>query len=410
MNILVHDYAGHPFQVQLSRQLAQWGHQVTHVYYADDHGPKGDFERRATDAPSLRLIGVTLGRTVDQTALLGRFLRDAAYGKAVARIIADTKPSVVLSANTPSEAQDRIIKACRHHDARFVFWLQDVLSVAYAMVLTRQLGRLGAAIGRYYKWLERKQFRQSDAIIAISEDFRPIAAAGSDAGKVTVIENWGVLEDIPVRPKDNPWARERGLEGEFVFLYSGTLGRKHNPNLLVVLAETTGNRVVVAAQGVAVPDLTKASQTEWSLRTLSMLPLQPANQFPDMLGTADVLVAMIEATAGTFAVPSKILSYMCAGRPILLAAPKVNLAAETVRRADCGIVVEPDDTAGFLAAALRLRDDAALRARLGANARAYAERTFDIAAISARFETILLGRSAVPRPVAMVERPAEAVP
>ncbi len=28
MKILVHDYAGHPFQVQLSRALAQRGHQV----------------------------------------------------------------------------------------------------------------------------------------------------------------------------------------------------------------------------------------------------------------------------------------------------------------------------------------------------------------------------------------------
>ena len=49
---------------------------------------------------------------------------------------------------------------------------------------------------------------------------------------------------------------------------------------------------------------------------------------------------MIEADAGKFAVPSKVPSYMCAGRPILLAAPKENLAARTVARANAGIVVE----------------------------------------------------------------------
>ncbi|RMF52223.1 MAG: glycosyltransferase WbuB, partial [Bacteroidetes bacterium] len=32
MRILVHDYAGHPFQVQLSRALARRGHDVLHAY------------------------------------------------------------------------------------------------------------------------------------------------------------------------------------------------------------------------------------------------------------------------------------------------------------------------------------------------------------------------------------------
>ena len=32
MRILVHDYSGHPFQVELSRELARRGHEVTHSY------------------------------------------------------------------------------------------------------------------------------------------------------------------------------------------------------------------------------------------------------------------------------------------------------------------------------------------------------------------------------------------
>jgi len=31
MRLLIHDYAGHPFQVQLSRELARRGHSVTHA-------------------------------------------------------------------------------------------------------------------------------------------------------------------------------------------------------------------------------------------------------------------------------------------------------------------------------------------------------------------------------------------
>jgi glycosyltransferase involved in cell wall biosynthesis len=81
---------------------------------------------------------------------------------------------------------------------------------------------------------------------------------------------------------------------------------------------------------------------------------------------------------------------MCAGRPILLAAPKENLAARTVEKAQAGIVVDPADEAGFLSAARRLRDSPELRASLGANGRAYAERTFDMKRITDKFERVLL--------------------
>jgi colanic acid biosynthesis glycosyl transferase WcaI len=101
-----------------------------------------------------------------------------------------------------------------------------------------------------------------------------------------------------------------------------------------------------------------------------------------------VLVAVIEADAGTYSVPSKVQSYLCAGRPILLAAPSENLAARVVARENAGIVVAPDGS-DFMAAAIRLRHDNELRAEQGANGRAYAERAFDMIKIVDAFEETL---------------------
>jgi putative colanic acid biosynthesis glycosyltransferase WcaI len=199
-----------------------------------------------------------------------------------------------------------------------------------------------------------------------------------------------------VRHKDNLFSREHGLNDRFAFVYSGTLGRRHNPHLLVRLAETVapyGSIVVVVAQGVAMKQLYDAKAAR-RLDALRLLPLQPAEVLPDVLATADVLIAMIESDASTFGVPSKVPSYMCAGRPILLVAPKENLAARTVARAAAGIVVDPADEVSFLAAARRLRDDARLRAELAANGRAYAEETFDISRITDEFEAVLTGAPA----------------
>jgi glycosyltransferase involved in cell wall biosynthesis len=126
--------------------------------------------------------------------------------------------------------------------------------------------------------------------------------------------------------------------------------------------------------------------------------LQSAENLPQVLAAADVLVAMIDNEAGRFAVPSKVQSYLCAGRPILLAAPRENLAARTVVRANAGIVVEPDDTEGFLAAAAKLRADPDLRAELGSNGRAYAEHTFNLDRIADAFEAVLSGAAKTDRP------------
>jgi len=392
MKLLVHDYCGHPFQVHLSRQLAIYGHDLAHVYFADNPGPKGMLAGRPGDPPSLRFVAITLPAMVSQTNLLARRFNDVTYGRRLAQLITDLKPDAVISSNTPTEAQDAILKTCTSRNIRFIYWLQDIYSVAVSKLVTKEFGIAGRIAGRYYKRMDRRHFRASDAIVAITDDFVPLVRSwAGETANISVIENWGVLEDINVGVKDNHWARQHGLNAGFTFLYSGTLGRKHNPGLLLRLAatfEASDARVVAVAQGVGVRCLQEAKSAQ-GLGSLTLLPLQPAEDLSNVLATADILVAMIEPDAGTFAVPSKVQSYLCAGRPILLAAPKENLASRTVTIARAGIVVDPSDEAGFLTAAHRLKEDPILRQELGANARAYAEATFDIRTIANRFEALL---------------------
>jgi colanic acid biosynthesis glycosyl transferase WcaI len=101
-----------------------------------------------------------------------------------------------------------------------------------------------------------------------------------------------------------------------------------------------------------------------------------------------VTVATIEPEAGMFSVPSKVQSYFCAGRPVLLAAPPENLASDGVRNNGAGLVVDPTDQAGFLQAALRLLDDDKLRADAATKARSFALNNYDIKKVTDRFETV----------------------
>ncbi|MCP5112052.1 MAG: glycosyltransferase family 4 protein, partial [bacterium] len=114
----------------------------------------------------------------------------------------------------------------------------------------------------------------------------------------------------------------------------------------------------------------------------------PFERFPEVLASADVLTGVLEEEAGIFSVPSKVLSYLCAGRPILLAVPGVNLAARIVEGEEAGLTVPPADESAFLDAAESFFGDAERARQMAENARAYAERTFEVKAITAKFNAI----------------------
>ena len=101
-----------------------------------------------------------------------------------------------------------------------------------------------------------------------------------------------------------------------------------------------------------------------------------------------MLVAVLEPTAAKYSVPSKVLAYMTAGRPILAAIPADNLAARTISAASAGLTVDPANPSELRRLARSLIEDGDRRRRLGAAGLAYARANFEINDIAARFEQI----------------------
>jgi glycosyltransferase involved in cell wall biosynthesis len=393
MRIVVHDYVGHPFQVQLSRELAGRGHEVLHLYCSSFVTPRGELERRDDDAAGFDCRGITLSQTIPKTNFVRRFRLEAEYARALLADCSAFRPEVVLSANTPSIVQHRLARWCEGQRVRLVSWIQDIYGLAAYRLLSRKLPGLGHLVGHYFIALDKASARASDAIVVITADFRDVFTRwGVDASRIYVIHNWAPLEDMPLRPRDNAWSRTQKLSDGVRFVYSGTLAMKHNPGLLLELARMldrdSSGELVVISEGTGVEWLAQQAASE-GLRTLRCLGFQPFEALPDVLGSADVLVAILEPDAGVFSVPSKVLSYFCAGRPVLLAVPRENLAARIVVESNAGLVVEPGDIVGFCAAAKRLIESPTTRTEFGQAARRYAKAHFDIGRIGDLFEAIL---------------------
>jgi hypothetical protein len=67
MRILVHDYAGHPFQAQLSRELARRGHVVSHAFRAKPGGRSGSLTRLPADPDTLTFRPIRLSPRAAQS-------------------------------------------------------------------------------------------------------------------------------------------------------------------------------------------------------------------------------------------------------------------------------------------------------------------------------------------------------
>ena len=387
--MVVHDFSGHPFQVQLARHLATRGHTTSHLYCPSFQTPRGKVDAELENG--FESVGVVLRKPFAKYSWRRRFVHESEYGLRLARHVWQRKPDVVISANTPLVAALIFQIAMRIRRIPVVFWQQDIYSAALVGHLSRENGAVGRFVGNAFVRIEGWLLRSSSSVVVISEDFLDnLARWRVPAERIEVIENWAPLEELPVRERPNEWSRAHGIgDDDVVFLYAGTLGLKHQPSLLLDIARTFADRddvrVLVASEGLGATWLDEQREGD----EVALLPFQPFESLPDMFATADVLLVLLEPDAGVYSVPSKVLSYTCAGRSILGSMPPENLASRNITSMGIGLVAGPGDSDAFVAHARTLADDALLRRSMGDKARDYAERAFDIDSITDRFEALL---------------------
>jgi glycosyltransferase involved in cell wall biosynthesis len=399
MRLIVHDYSGHPFQVQLSRELARRGHEVRHLHCTSYTTGKGAVVVKPHDPATFQVEAIDLGEEFDKYRYVRRVRQERRYAARFREQIDLTGVDAMLCCNVPLLALDQVQRDVARAGVPFVFWQQDVYSLAMRDA-AQQVPLVGGPLGQRFVRIEQRILRESQAVVTISPDFVELLLEwGVAPERLHVVENWAPLEDLPVVPQSNDWAAGHDLGARPVVLYAGTLGMKHDPSLLITLAEALGGDadLVVVSEGQGADWLRREAAAR-RIEHLRLLPFQPMEALPKVLATADVLVALLEPGAGAFSVPSKVLTYHCAGRALLAAVPSENLAARIIHRAGSGVVVAPGDHAALTRAARDLVEDPDLRTRLGAAGREYAEATFDIERIGDRFEQVLADAGAAGAP------------
>ena len=369
MKILVNDYSGHPFLFELSQHLSK-KYKIIHSYAQYFETPKANFNEKS-QCKNLKIVAIKIKQKFKKDNFFSRRSNDVFYGKKIINLIEDQKPKIIICAQVPLDPLYEIIKYCKSNKIKTVFWMQDVYSVAISKILNKKIPLIGRLIGKYYFYLEKKCEHLSDKIIVISPDFKKFLDKES-LSKTKVIENWSPF----IKPKVSKiqyYKRKLNPLNKFCFIYSGTLGYKHNPELFIKIAEKFPNSIIiVSSKGKFALKLKKISQRK--LLNIKVIDWIDYKHLSSFLSIADVFIVTLDSNASAFSVPSKIYAYLTLGKPILASMPFENLGSKKIKKIKVGYVSKPENIKAFLSYSEKIVKSKNLRLQLSKNSKNYSKK------------------------------------
>lgn len=370
---------GH-MMLELARSLVQHGHQVTVITGFPNH-PEGrvfgGYSKRLIlkeEIDSIQVWRVWLATSPKRTKL-NRMLTFLSFTVSSSLVfLFAAKCDIVFAVLQPLSVGPFLSAVCRIKRAKLVFNVQDLHpDVPIDLGLIRNQLMIW-----FLRRIERFTYRHCNAVTTICEGFRNhIRSKRSAADSVYVIPNWIDTEAVRPQCRLTPFRKELGLNEEhIVCLFAGTVGHVSGADVLLDAAERLRTikhiRFLFVGEGPIVPQL-KESVARRGLSNVLFRGFQPRERLSEVQSTSDISLVTLKHGKGTHSVPSKVLGYMAAGRPIVASVHEDSETARQIRSADCGLVVPSEEAAALADAIKSLADNKATCDRLGRNGRTFVE-------------------------------------
>jgi len=224
---------------------------------------------------------------------------------------------------------------------RYILNIQDIYpDAAVTAGVVRNKLITGALIG-----LESSGYYFANHISVISAGFaRNLQDKGVPKNKISTIPNWIDLEEITPRSRYNSFSSVHALSDKFTVLYSGTIGLVSGAEIVLDLAKLLVSEreivVMIVGDGVVKARL-EAEARRQQLANVRFAPFQPRSRLGDVLASASVGLVTLKPGHGRNSVPSKILGYLAAGRPVVASVDPGSDTWNFVNESRCGICVCP---------------------------------------------------------------------
>ncbi|MBI4446467.1 MAG: glycosyltransferase family 4 protein [Acidobacteria bacterium] len=329
------------------------------------------------------------GRLLDRLLMEGSFALAAGF---LALFRLRTRPDVILYVGAqPSIAMLATLLASMWR-VPCVVKITDLAAQAAADVGIVKMPWLTGAL----KAFEYRAYSQADGAIVLCSSFRQsLLADHYPADQIRVICDSVDLNEIGPGADGRGFRREHQLkDGDFVVLYSGSMGAKQGlANVIEAATLFNGcdaTKWVIVGEGELKAQLEKLVREYKLSEKVRLLPLQPREKMSAMFSAADILLLNQLTSVKDTVIPSKLLTYMAAGKPVLAAVNASSQAGALLRESGGGMIVKPEDPSALAHAVNELQKDRALLDTWGRRNRLYAETHFDRQKIVAAQENFLL--------------------
>ena len=368
-----------PFNAALCNYLAQRGHDVEMVtsfpYYPE-------WRKSTVDEGVVFRTDMQNGIRVHRCWLyvpmkvgsVKRILHEASFVTlSFLRILTLRRPNLFVIVSPPLLLGVAAWLASLMKRAPFVFHVQDLQpDAAIGLGMLRE-----SWLTRILYWMERFAYAKAARVSGISrgmlEMFRK---KGVPEHKLVYFPN-GVKLPLDLPDRGGFRGQHEIPEDTFLAIYSGNLGVKQGLDVLInaaVILKATAVagaeadncinpaiRIVIAGEGARRAHLAELIARS-KLDNVLLLPLLPDRAYRQMLADADCTVITQQPGTGSFFFPSKLLTALAAGKPVVTVADESSELAKALAAGGFGLNVPPNDPAA-LAAAIRSLAHAAARAR-----------------------------------------------
>ena len=236
--------------------------------------------------------------------------------------------------------------------------------------------------------LDQISCRIATNIIVLSEDMR-IALLARQSGDINtvIINNFS----LPTHEEDTEVAS--GLlkrSGRFRVLFAGNVGRFQGLDAFVdamdLIVERSDVELVFLGEGKALKKLQMRAKGRGDV---IFLPHQPSNIARQIIADADLGIVSLNTGIYRYAFPSKTMTYLSEGCPLLVSVERESQLAKFVEDSGIGVCVEPSDPASIAAAIQSVHDDIPLREELSAAARKIADEMFSEEVVLQRWSALM---------------------
>lgn len=346
-----------PFNRELCEYLASRGHVVSAVTsfpYYPSWSKEPDDRRRWFRTETVRGVRVLRCGCYVPAAPTNfrRILHELSFGLvSTLRLLFRPRADVYVVVSPPLGLGFFAWVVATLKRSRFVFHVQDLqpdAAVGLGMVRTGWFTRALYA-------LERLAYAKATAVSGISEGMMTaFRHKGVPPDKCVLLPNW--VRGAAVATSAGARAEARRFfdiaDDTLLAVYSGNLGRKQNLKVLIDAAgllmawpkEATGRiKLIIAGDGAARSELEEWLRTYPRPEVLQLLPLLSDKNYAALLAATDVALITQAAGTGQFFLPSKLLSVLAAGLPVIAVADASSELAQAVYTGRFGVVVPPDD-------------------------------------------------------------------